>query len=33
MKEFELSKESEKALKNWLLQKYDPINWEMGYSC
>ena len=31
--EFELSKESEKALENYLLQKYDPINWQMGYSC
>ena len=33
MKEFELSKESEKALENWLSQRYDPINWQMGYSC
>lgn len=33
MKEFELSKESEKALEKWLSQKYDPINWQMGYSC
>ena len=33
MKELDFDKESEKALENWLLQKYDPINWEMGYSC
>ena len=33
MEEFELSKESEKALENCLLERYDPINWGMGYSC
>lgn len=33
MKELDFDKKSEKALENWLLQKYDPINWEMGYSC
>lgn len=33
MKELDFDKESEKALENWLLQKYDPINWDMGYSC
>lgn len=32
-KDFKISEEHKKIIENYFLDKYDPLKWEMGYSC